>query len=167
MIKKIHSKKGSTSVEAAILMVPVFLMAFIFISMFSKNSIEMNTSYALKEAIEDAIIQPSLGSAKSQGEKRFVEVLNFETKKNGNPKYVLDQTNGSAIQYAIYDINHNSVSLDNGNWCKDYYLEMKVNTKTTNNFISENDYYNESVFSTAIKTSKTITARIQNAPVCR
>ena len=161
--KFIKSKKGSSSIEAAILIMPIFLIAFIFVSMFNKNGIEINTSYALKEAVGDAVIQPDYDTAEDKATQTFTETLSMETKKDGTPKYEL---NNNMITFEILDTNRNPVAASNINWCKDYFFKITAVTKSNSSFIRNNHFYNDSVFSSAVNTEKTMIARIENAPVC-
>jgi len=167
----IKHEKGSSAVEAAILLIPVLCLVFIFIIYFNKTSLETETAYALKEAIRAAVTQGSYEEAKKSATSTFGSVLALES----STQLRSENLNGTPnLYFQIYDTAGNKVS-GNDKWCRDYTLQMTVKVEKKSPIIVRNKLLDEFgaegdstrvTINNTMMLDKQIETKIENAKIC-
>lgn len=170
--KFIKNENGSSSVEAAIVLIPIMLLVFIFIIYFNKTSLETETSYAMKESIRSAVTQGTYAEAKAKAIGTFNDVLALNS---DDTKLRTENLNGTEnIYFKLYDLDGNVVSGED-NWCRDYTLEMTVKVEKKSPIIVQNTLLNEfgapgdntrRTINNTMMLDKQISTKIENAKVC-
>lgn len=166
-MKFLKNKRGSSSVEAAIILGPILILFFIFMTYFNKGMLMQDTDYYLKEAITSAIKQPTFDKAKEAATDSFN--LGLQIGSENEIKLRTDESN--PIVFEIRNLNGDIVEA-RSHWCKDYMLSMKVKVDRKSAFLTLNsirdDLTGEVTHSidNSMKLNKTIFAKIENAKVC-
>lgn len=163
----LKNKRGSSSVEAAIILGPILILFFIFMTYFNKGMLMQDTDYYLKEAITSAIKQPTFDKAKQAATDSFN--LGLEIGSEDQIKLRTDESN--PIEFEIRNLEGDIVEARN-HWCKDYMLTMRVKVDRKSPFLTLNsirdDLSGDVIYSVdnSMKLNKTIFAKIENAKVC-
>lgn len=166
-MKFLKNERGSSSVEAAIILGPILILFFIFMTYFNKGMLMQDTDYYLKEAITSAIKQPTFDKAKVAATDSFN--LGLQIGSENEIKLRTDESN--PIVFEIRNLNGDLVEA-RSHWCKDYMLSMKVKVDRKSAFLTLNsirdDLTGEVTHSidNSMKLNKTIFAKIENAKVC-
>lgn len=166
-MKFLKNKRGSSSVEAAIILGPILILFFIFMTYFNKGMLMQDTDYYLKEAITSAIKQPTFDKAKQAATDSF----NLGLQIGSENEIKLRTGESNPIVFEIRNLNGEIVEA-RSHWCKDYMLSMKVKVDRKSAFLTLNsirdDLTGEVTHSidNSMKLNKTIFAKIENAKVC-
>lgn len=165
-MKFLKNKRGSSSVEAAIILGPILILFFIFMTYFNKGMLMQDTDYYLKEAITSAVKQPTFDKAKQAATDSFNLGLEIGSE---NEIKLRDESN--PITFEIRNLEGDLVDART-HWCKDYMLSMKVKVDRQSAFLTLNSIRDDLTgevtrsIDNSMKLNKTIFAKIENAKVC-
>lgn len=165
-MKFLKNKRGSSSVEAAIILGPILILFFIFMTYFNKGMLMQDTDYYLKEAITSAVKQPTFDKAKQSATDSFNLGLEIGSE---NEIKLRDESN--PITFEIRNLEGDLVDART-HWCKDYMLSMKVKVDRQSAFLTLNSIRDDLTgdvtrsIDNSMKLNKTIFAKIENAKVC-
>ena len=174
MLRKFYDdERGSSAVEAAVVLVPVMMLVFLFIIYFNKTTLEAETTYAMKEGIRAAVTQSTYEEAKDAAVEAFTEALTLNT--NSKTRLRDDNLNGTPnIYFNIYNLDGTKVTGED-KWCRDYVLEMTVKVERKSPIIVQNTLLDEfgeegsdtrRTINDSLMLDKQISTKIENAKIC-
>lgn len=112
------NQKGSSSIEMAIILVPITLLFATIILLFNKNTLYNEGTYAILEGLSSAVYEDDLNAAEIMVDTVMTDILSHDVDSDGNPKIIVN-----SIIYTVYDETGNDVT-SGGDWCKGYTFEI-------------------------------------------